>query len=167
MTPVRNVDSPPSPRPRPAEKPPIAKRIVTRTWWLPWLLGSAVLAAGVVTVIQVTDDPAAPESWEDVRLPTSEHEIVYEVSGKGTSPEIKFVVDGVAETETLTDVELPWSKEFTLEVGPGLGVVQVMASNTGEADSISCAVKVDGNIVHQASAPGEFSAVSCSSVIRP
>ncbi|EHR53605.1 membrane protein [Saccharomonospora marina XMU15] len=167
MTPVRDVDSPPSPHPRPQPKPGIARRVVMRTWWMPWLLGSAVLAAGTVTVIQVAAGPQAPKDWEDVQLPSSTHEVVYEVAGKGTSPEIKFVVDGIAATETLTDVELPWSKEFTLEVGPGLGVVQVMASNTGEADSISCAVRVDGNVVHQASAPGEFSAVSCSSVIRP
>ncbi|MFD2398133.1 MmpS family transport accessory protein [Prauserella oleivorans] len=127
----------------------------------------AVVAAAAAMIVQWVSVPDSVQSWDEVQLPTSSHQVVYEVTGKGRSPEIRFVTDGVAATEVVSGQELPWSKEFTLEVGPGLGVVQVMASNTGESDSVSCAIKVDGVVVHQATAPGEFAAVSCSSVIRP
>jgi hypothetical protein len=42
-----------------------------------------------------------------------------------------------------------------------------MAANNETADAISCSVSVDGNVVHQATAKGQGSQVSCSSAIRP
>jgi hypothetical protein len=181
-------DTRPSPKPRSATKPgtktetepagtkpkrrldqPIASvaRLAQRTWWMPWVLGAAVVAVGAVTAIQVFDSSPAPTGWSQVQLPSSTHDVVYEVTGKGKAPEIKYVIDGVNGSETVTNADLPWRKEFRLKVGPGLGVVQVAAANSNQAEGISCSVRVDGNILHQATGPGEGSTVSCSSVIRP
>lgn len=143
-----------------------ARTLAVRTWWLSWLLG--VIAIGLVVVIAVPGGvPIDPAMRVNAELPTSTHTVVYEVIGKGKSPEIKYVVDGLAETEEIEGANLPWRKELTIEVGPSSGIVQIMASNSGKAKEISCAIKVDGKTAHQAEAAGEFSAVSCSSVIRP
>jgi hypothetical protein len=145
----------------------VALRIAQRTWWMPWLIGSAVFAFVVVMAVQFFGDSGEASGWDQVRLPTSDHRVTYSVTGGGKSPEIKYVVDGVNGTETVVNGDLPWRKEFTLRVGPGLGVVQVTAANNETADTITCSVSVDGNVVHQATARGPGTQVSCSSVIRP
>ena len=134
---------------------------------MPWVLGAAVVAVGAVTAIQVFDSSPAPTGWSQAQLPSSTHDVVYEVTGKGKAPEIKYVIDGVNGSETVTNADLPWRKEFSLKVGPGLGVVQVAAANSNQAEGISCSVRVDGNILHQVTGRGEGSTLSCSSVIRP
>jgi hypothetical protein len=167
-------DTKPSPRPRvyperESARPPlaVARRWAARSWWLPWVLAGAVVGVTAVMIIQVTGGSSGPTGWNDVHLPTAKHHVVYEVTGAGKSPELKYVIDGVNGTETVNDVDLPWHKEFDLQVGPRLGVVQVMATNNGTADTISCSVRVDGNVVHQTTATGHWASVACSSVIRP
>lgn len=154
---------------RPSAGPALtpARRWATRSWWLPWVLAAAVIAVTAVMVVQFTGGSSGPTGWNDVHLPTSRHHVTYEVTGQGKSPELKYVIDGINGTETVNNADLPWHKEFDLEVGPGLGVVQVMATNNGDADTISCAVSVDGNVVHKATAKGQWASVACSSVIRP
>lgn len=162
----------PSPAPRTGKKlvgPPgsAAYRFVRRTWWMPWLIGAAVVTVGTVTAVEIFSGPGTQAGWSSVHLPHSTHHVVYEVTGAGQSPEIKYVVDGVNGTETVDNADLPWRKEVTIDVGPGLGVVQVEAENNDGNTPIACSVRLDGNIVHQQSAPGGWSSVSCSSVIRP
>lgn len=139
-------------------------RIAQQTWWLPWLIGAAVVPVGAATVLQTlsTDQPLGRTSFE---LPRSAHRVVYEVTGPGSAPEIRYVTDGVNRTETVREVPLPWRVELDLEVGPALGVVQVMAASA--AGPITCTVSVDGAVVHTANAPDGWTSVSCSSVIRP
>ncbi|MFJ8813354.1 MmpS family transport accessory protein [Amycolatopsis thermoflava] len=138
-----------------------ATRIARRTWWLPWLIGAAVVPVGAATALQAlsTGQPLSRTSFE---LPRSAHRVVYEVTGSGSAPEIRYVTDGVNRTETLRDVPLPWRLELDLEVGPALGVAQVTA-----ASPVGCSVSVDGVVVHTADAPEGWASVSCSSVIRP
>jgi Mycobacterium membrane protein len=117
-------------------------------------------------IVQFTGGSSGPATWGDVHLPTTKHHVVYEVTGQGTSPDLKLI-DGVNGTETVKDADLPWHEEFVLEVGPGLGMVQVLATNKGTAEEISCSVSVDGNVVHKTTASGQWSSVAYSSVIRP
>jgi hypothetical protein len=163
-----------SPRPRvdperESADPPLAlaRRWAARSWWLPWVLAAAVVGVTTVMIVQVTGGSSGQTDLNDVHLSTTKHHVVYEVTGSGKSPELKYVIDGVNGTETVNDANLPWHKEFDLQVGPGLGVVQVMATNNGTADTISCSVRVDGNVVHQTTATGQRASVACSSVIRP
>jgi hypothetical protein len=143
-----------------------AKRLAERTWWLPWVLGAAVVAAGISTLapLLVADEDTVP----DIRLPTTTYTVVYEITGAGTSPEIRYVVDGVDTTEKVETVDLPWRKEFSVTVGPGVGIVQIAAANNGESDvPIACSVSVDGQIIRQQTAPDALSTVSCSGAVYP
>jgi hypothetical protein len=160
--PAKKREAPAGERPRKT-----AVRVARGTWWLPWVLGSAAFAFAAVLAVEFFGGSDKPAGWDQVKLPTSEHRVVYSVTGAGKSPEIKYVVDGVNGTETVVNGDLPWRKELTVKVGPGLGVVQVMAANNETAEAISCSVSVDGNVVHQATSKGQGSQVSCSSAIRP
>jgi hypothetical protein len=144
----------------------VAKRMAQRTWWLPWLLGAAVITVGVGTLVPLLSSEET-DTRPEINLPTTEYTVVYEITGTGKSPEIRYVVDGINTTETLEGVDLPWRKEFTVTVGPGVGIVQVMAANSGESDSITCAISIDGQVIRKANAPGQFSAVSCSGAVYP
>jgi len=155
----------------PADRPPSAgRRIAEKTWWLPWLLGIATLFVAVL-VFTDTFGAGEPEPEEKIQerqsvLPTSTHTVVYEVSGTGKSPEIRYVVDGTGATDKVEGVDLPWRKEIQMTVGPGVGIAQLLAAN-GDAPSVSCSVTVDGQPVNQGVAPGQFANVACSAVIRP
>ncbi|SDD76275.1 MmpS family transport accessory protein [Actinokineospora iranica] len=151
--------------------PPVSqgRKFAERTWWLPWLLGIAALAAAVLVITQAFGgDPTPEEQIQERRsvLPSSTHTVVYEVNGTGKSPEIRYVVDGSAGTETVEGVDLPWRKEVTMTVGPGIGIAQLLAAN-GDGESVSCAVSVDGQVVNQGVSPGQYTNVACSAVIRP
>jgi hypothetical protein len=115
-----------------------------------------VAAAGVLSL---TDNGPAP-------VPTT-HTVVYEVTGPGgRAPEIRFAVEGTNSIEKAEAVGLPWRKELTIPAGPGLAVAQVMATN-GQGESISCTVTVDGHVVANNTAKGEYTTVSCSNMIAP
>ena len=144
-------DSPPT---SPAASP--ARRRARRA-------GVAALAAVVVVVGAAvwftTDADPAP-------VPST-HTVVYEVTGPGgRSPEIRFAVEGANSTEKAEAVGLPWRKELTFSSGPGLSVAQVMATN-GQGESISCTITVDGHVVANNTAKGEYTTVSCSNMITP
>lgn len=154
----------------PVNPPPTkSRKLAEKTWWLPWLLGVAALFVAVLVLTGAFDgDPKPEEQIRDrqAALPTSTHTVVYEVNGVGKSPEIRYVADGSAQTEKVEGVDLPWRKEVRITVGPGIGIAQLLAANA-DADSISCSVSVDGQVVNQGVAPGQYSNVACSAVIRP
>lgn len=145
-------------------QPSTVYRLAARTWWMPWLIGAAVVVVAAVTAVQILtgSSPAAQQTEGHTR-----HQVVYEVTGAVHVPEIRYVIDGVQGVETVTRAELPWRVELGVEVGPGLGVVQVMATRSDGTSPISCSVRIDGTVVHRADAMPGWSSVSCSAVIRP
>ena len=148
-----------------------ARKVAERTWWLPWVLGAAVVLAAVLVLtgaVGGSNDQTPEQRMRDKQavLPASTHTVVYEITGTGKSPEIRYVADGAGATEKVEKVDLPWHKELHMTVGPGVGVVQILAANS-DTDSISCTVTVDGQVVSQGVAPGAYSTVSCSAVVRP
>jgi hypothetical protein len=153
-------------------RPPSSKvrKVAERTWWLPWLLGAVVLLVAVLVFTGAFgSNGQTPEQQmrnKKAELPSSTHTVVYEITGTGKSPEIRYVVDGAATSEKVEKVDLPWRKELHITVGPGVGIAQILAANS-DAESISCTVTVDGQVVSQGLAPGQFSTVSCSAVVRP
>lgn len=154
-----------------APRPPATRQsLAERTWWVPWLLGVAVIVVGVALVVQYLDDSPRPRSVSEQRkqaLPHSDHTVVYEVTGAGKSPEIRFVNSGQGDADRTLGAALPWRKELTVSVGPTAGVVQVLAANSGQSDTISCSILVDGHVVNHQTATGAFSSVSCSAAINP
>lgn len=148
-----------------------ARKVAERTWWLPWLLGAAVLLVVVLFITGAfggSKNQTTEQQMQNKKaaLPSSTHTVVYEITGSGKSPEIRYVVDGAATSEKVEKVDLPWRKELHITVGPNVGVAQILAANA-DADSISCTVTVDGQVVSQGVAPGQYSTVSCSAVVRP
>lgn len=137
--------------------------LAERSWWVPWLLGAAVVAVGAATLIPLVTGSPDPTT----RLPSGTHKVVYEVDGTGDAPEIRYLVDGVAASETVNKVNLPWRKELTITVGPGPGIAQILANNGEYGDQISCVVSVDGVVLNKNTAPGKRSTVGCSAMIRP
>lgn len=142
------------------ERPSTVYRVAARTWWMPWLIGTAVVVVGTVTAMQLLTAPGEPEAESRAK-----HRIGYEVTGTAAS-EIKYVTDGVRGIETVTRTQLPWRLELPVEVGPGLGVVQVMASRADGGSPLSCSLTVDGRIAQRSDAMPGWSSVSCSAVIR-
>ncbi|MFE0325199.1 MmpS family transport accessory protein [Streptomyces sp. NPDC058960] len=141
-----------------------------RRRWVPWLLGVTALAVtgAVVAAVSTAGARTSPTAQDQRRNPLAptRHRVVYEVTGEGgKSPEITYATDGVNTTGKVDGVTLPWRKELDVTVGPGAAVAQVMAFN-GQSSSISCSVSVDGHVVTERTAPGKYSSVSCSTIIK-
>ncbi|NKQ57445.1 hypothetical protein HFP15_31730 [Amycolatopsis sp. K13G38] len=130
---------------------------------MPWVLGVAIVAAGTVTAVQLLTGTTPVAEQEGKR---TSHQVVYEVTGTSAS-EIRYVIDGARGVETVTRTRLPWRVELPVEVGPGLGVVQVSASRPDPDAPLSCSVTVDGKVAQRSQAMRDWSSVSCSAVIRP
>lgn len=172
-----DVMTKPSPVPRhadgdsAADTGPVAGRagwLLARTRWVPWALGAVVLVISAFVVAGFIEDATPQGTPTDLALPRSTHTVVYEVTGTGKSPEIRFVSDGVATTKIVDGAKLPWREKVEVEVGPGPGIAQIMAANTGrDPNGISCSISIDGTVVHETTSRGVFSGVSCSAVIRP
>lgn len=128
-----------------------------RRAWLAGLIALALVAGTAAWVITDRDSAPAPQT----------HTVVYEITGPGgKSPEIRFTTEGVNNSEQAEAVDLPWRRELTIPSGPGLSVAQVMATN-GQGESISCTITVNGHVVANNTAQGEYSTVSCSNMITP
>lgn len=142
--------------------------LAERTWWLPWLFGVAAIVVGAVIVLEsLNDGPGALPDQRRKALPRSNHKVVYEVTGVGQSPEIQFTSSGSNDIIRVAGASLPWRKELTISVGPSVGIAQVLAANSGKSKTVACSIRIDGQLVNQQTASGEFSSVSCSAVIYP
>lgn len=162
---------------RPAPAPPDSHHVLTsrrstvyrlaqRTWWLPWLFGVAVVAVGTITAVEIITGPDEVLGEQRTAART-EHIVVYEVTGTGTAPEIRYVTDGNKGIETVVSAPLPWRAELVIEVGPGTGVVQVLAARANATSPVSCSLVVDGKPLHSAEVAAGSSSVACSAVIEP
>jgi hypothetical protein len=131
------------------------------------VLRHRAIVAGLAAVVAVVGAAVWVTTGEDPATVPVSHTIVYEITGPGgKSPEIRFAAEGPNNTGKTEAVSLPWRKELTIPAGPGLSVAQVMASN-GQGESISCTITVDGHVVANNTAKGEYSTVSCSNMIAP
>jgi MmpS family membrane protein len=140
-----------------------------RARWFLWSLGALLLAAaGAIVVVAVGghDDPS-PEKQARQALQPTRHTVVYQVTSPGSrSALITYRADGVNNDKSVDNAKLPWKKEVAITAGPGAAVAQVMAAG-GETGSVSCSILVDGRIVDRQTASGQFTDVSCSSVVQP
>lgn len=136
------------------------------------MIGTIALVAGVGALVGGTVGPGGTEDRAERRerdLRPTTHTVVYEVKGTGTggkSPQIAFRTNGVNTDQRVENAPLPWRKKVTITAGPGAAVAQVMAAG-GDADSVTCSVRVDGDVVDSRTSKGRFSNVSCSGVIQP
>ncbi|WP_328399395.1 MmpS family protein [Streptomyces sp. NBC_00390] len=141
-----------------------------RTRWFLWSLGALLLAtAGGAAVIAAVGGPEDPSPEERARqaLQPARHTVTYQVTSPGsTSALITYRADGVNNDKSVDNAKLPWKKQIAITAGPGAAVAQVMATG-GKAGSVSCSIRIDGRIVDRQTAKGQFTDVSCSSVVQP
>ncbi|WNZ10817.1 MmpS family transport accessory protein [Streptomyces sp. 11x1] len=141
-----------------------------RARWFLWSLGVLLLAtAGVATVLAAAGDPGEPSLEERARqaLQPTRHTVVYQVTSPGsTSALITYRANGINNDKSVDNAKLPWKEEVTITAGPGAAVAQVMAAG-GKAGSVSCSIRIDGRVVDKRTAKGQFTDVSCSSVVQP
>ncbi|ASO17960.1 hypothetical protein FHR81_005448 [Actinoalloteichus hoggarensis] len=140
----------------------------------PWIVGGIVAVIAVAAIATGGDDEdgatpnAADGTTEEAAAPADEgtdvHEVVYEVTGDGTSSMITYTTDGQSATEQLGDVELPWEHTLELPVDEPLLVVQVNAQQAGSGE-ISCRITVDGEEISQATSNGDYVMAVCSESI--
>ncbi|MGW7356060.1 MmpS family transport accessory protein [Streptomyces sp. NPDC054802] len=140
-----------------------------RTRWFLWSLSALLLATASGAVIAAADGPEDPSPEERARqaLEPTRHTVIYQVTNPGsTSTLITYRVDGVNNDKSVDNAKLPWKKKVTITAGPGAAVAQVMAAG-GKEGAVSCSIRIDGRIVDRQTAEGQFTDVSCSSVVQP
>jgi hypothetical protein len=140
-----------------------------RARWFLWPLGALLLATAGGAVFAAVGAPEDPSPEERARqdLQPTRHTVIYQVTSPGsTSGLITYRTDGVNNDKNVDNAKLPWTKKVAITAGPGAAVAQVMAAG-GKAGAVSCSIRVDGRIVDTRTAKGQFTDVSCSSVVQP
>lgn len=90
-------------------------------------------------------------------LQNREHNITYQVNGKGKGTVMPTTQDG---SSTMSDVKLPWHKDFTVK--GDVNWLAITAGNGAEGDDITCKIYVDGYEVVSNTGKGAFANASCS-----
>ncbi|MEU6700796.1 MmpS family transport accessory protein [Pseudonocardia sp. NPDC046786] len=101
------------------------------------------------------EDPGIEPAVDAVTEPAAT-EVIFEVNGSGSAGTIT-VGRGTAVSQ-VSGAELPWERTLPAESGP----TDYSVSAAGGSGEISCRILVDGAVISEESADGDFSAVSCS-----
>ncbi|BBG00902.1 hypothetical protein Pdca_21110 [Pseudonocardia autotrophica] len=114
-------------------------------------------ASGTVASAPATDgeQPGAAPAVDAAAEPAAA-EVTFEVTGSGTADTIT-VGRGTSVTQ-VTGADLPWDRTSPAADEP----TDYSVSATGGSGEISCRILVDGAVISEESAEGNFSAVSCS-----
>ncbi|WP_344025933.1 MmpS family transport accessory protein, partial [Pseudonocardia kongjuensis] len=100
-------------------------------------------------------DPGVEPAVDAVTEPAAT-EVTFEVNGSGSA--VTITVGRGTAVSQVSGAELPW--ERTLPAEPESTDYSVSAA--GGSGEISCRILVDGAVISEESAEGDFSAVSCS-----
>ena len=132
----------------------------------PWLLGGV---AALIVIIAVaggsggnTDtSPAAPDAPAVPASSGTTYEVTTE--GGGTAL-VTYTSDGSFNISQENGAALPWTK--TVDLGSGIlgggAGASLQAQGDGSADSITCRVTHDGEVVSENTSTGQFAVVTCS-----
>lgn len=116
---------------------------------------TAIMAAGLVATAGCSLLPGLDSGGgEDEK---TRHRVVIEVTGDDTKRADVTYVRGT-EREEEPRAELPWRETLTGRRFPG---VSVTAQNSGAGGTLTCTVTVDGRVLKEVSAEGEFALVIC------
>jgi hypothetical protein len=101
--------------------------------------------------------PAAPAGTSNGTV------VLYEVTGAGTGS-ITYVTDGNMSMAQDTEASLPWSTEVTMD--SGFAPVSLSVQHMSGSGPVTCKITVDGEVVSENHANGEFAIASCSGGIQ-
>ncbi|WP_130291137.1 MmpS family transport accessory protein [Pseudonocardia sediminis] len=150
-----------------------------RRW--PWVVGGVAAAAVAVTVGLIvlggTEEQRAPALADNVvgldassgngqpgAAPAASSaapqpaaaQVTYEVTGSGSADTITF--GRGSSVAQVSDAELPWTR-----TAPAVeGTAEYTVTAAGGSGEISCKILVDGAVLAEEKADGDFAAVSCS-----
>ena len=122
-----------------------------------WLL--VALFIGVLCLLLASCGVAASTAEaQDSDAPGPAGIVTYEVGGPGPAGTITYA-DGTRGTTEVKSVRLPWRKEIPVE--RGLTVTTLSAQNKSAGD-IWCRISLNGAVVKEARAAGQFAVASCT-----
>jgi len=101
------------------------------------------------------EEPAVAPAVETAPEPAPT-EVTFEVTGSGSADTI--TIGRGTSVAQVSGAELPWQRSSPAEAEP----TDYSVSAAGGSGRISCRILVDGAVVSEESAEGDFSAVSCS-----
>jgi hypothetical protein len=84
--------------------------------------------------------------------------VAYEVTGEGR-PTIQFLGDASAGVQRVTDARLPWREE--LDSGDGLYFLTLTATRDSGSGPLACRIIIDGKVVVEDTANGQYAIVNC------
>jgi hypothetical protein len=153
-----------------APVPPVKKKSKTG-----WIIAGAVLLVLVIiglvvpdtggrppgssTGIATTTAPAAQPPAAQPPAAPAKIVLVYEVTGAGTANNISYIADGVASTEQVTDVKLPWSKTIELDKSKAFSASLVAQAGAGTPE-ISAKITANGKPLKDGKSTGQYSVVT-------
>jgi hypothetical protein len=87
----------------------------------------------------------------------------YDVTGDG-SGSITYMTDGNASTSQANGASLPWSQD--LQIDSFFAPVSVIVQNQSGNGPVTCTITVDGKVVSQNHATGDYAIASCSATVK-
>ncbi|MFD9706222.1 MmpS family transport accessory protein [Lentzea sp. NPDC059081] len=103
--------------------------------------------------------PAAQPPAAEQPAASDKITVVYEVTGAGTATSITYNSDGVASTEQLQDVKLPWSKTIEMEKGKAFAAVLLAQAGAGTPE-ISAKITANGKPLKDGKSAGQYAVVN-------
>ena len=150
--------------------------------WIGTALGALSLALGVwgmVVVFQATEQLVRDmeQIGADLRAPglptpraavpvigsgTAQGTVRYEVEGSGTALSITYSTmnGGGFSSEALNDVAVPWSAEVPVNT-EGFTSYSLTASTDEDGGTLTCRIRVDGQVVQEATSSGPYQTAMC------
>lgn len=96
----------------------------------------------------------APAQQQQAPAQSTNHTVVYTVSGSGKASNITYTTDGMTSMNQESNVKLPWSKTITLPADQALQMVSISAQGSSESSKVDVTITVDGQLVKEAHATG-------------
>jgi hypothetical protein len=116
-----------------------------------------LIACALVGLLLMWSALSSPSTSTSTGRPSSTYSVRYYVSG--TADRASLTLENQSgNTEQIT-VDLPWSKELTLEYGD---FMYISAQNEDDRGTINCAISVNTITVEQASSNSAYGIASCS-----
>lgn len=108
----------------------------------------------------VQPPPAQPPAAEQPAA-SDKIVVVYEVTGAGKATSITYNSDGVASTEQLQNVQLPWTK--TIEMTKGKAFAATVLAQAGDGTTeIVAKITANGKVLKDAKSSGQYAVANAT-----
>jgi len=93
------------------------------------------------------------------------HEIEYEITGTATTVDITMNNQD-SGTEQHSNVSVPWTKSFSVNVSGGYYFAYISAQNNGSSGSVTVKIYKNGKLFKQATSSGAYAIATASGSIK-